>query len=553
MIAYDNTGKLYEVLVQKDEIYISKDSISSSIDYIEISDDSFNASVGDDGYYLVADVDRKGSHLCKFTVKSDSECITKQDLMPVFGIKKEDKCIFGIVTGLRHNFYVVLGVKDNKYYFKLRFEITAMGAYEDIRIKIINLEADADYNTMAAVYRNYKLEKGDCQTIKERVKTNEYLKYAVNAPEIRIRLVWKPAPPTVLEQTVENEPKMHVACTFERVIDIIDELKRQGVDKAQLCLVGWNKSGHDGRYPQLFPVEEKLGGEEKLKELIKHAQDNGYQIVCHTNSTDCYSIADSFSEDIVIKDKDGNLQTNNIPWSGGKMYHLCPKKALRFAYEDLPKIKELGFKGLHYIDVMTIESLRECYDKNHNLNKEQTLDCFKDIMKLSHNTLGGFASEGAADYASKYLDYALYVSWSGLENELFDCEVPFYQLVYHGIILTNPSTVTVNSSVKRTNSKLKQKEYGGRPSFYYYSKFMQGSELDDWLGSDDLICDTDEQLKYSVAKIKEVYDEYKTEAFLQEEFMISHKEIQPGVFVVEYANGSKITVDWNKEEYHVQL
>lgn len=553
MIAYDNNGKTYEVLTKNDEIYIPKNSIPDTVDYIEISDDSFNASAGDDGYYVVADVDRKGSHLCKFTVKSDNECITKQDLMPVFGIKKANKCIFGIATGLRHNFYVVLGVKDNKYYFKLRFEITAMGAYEDIRIKLINLESDADYNTMAAVYRNYKLEKGDCQTIKERVKTNEYLDYAVKAPEIRIRLGWKPAPPTVLEQTVENEPEMHVACTFERVIDIIDELKRQGVDKAQLCLVGWNKSGHDGRYPQLFPVEEKLGGEEKLKELIKHAQDNGYQIVCHTNSTDCYSIADSFGEDIVIKDKDGNLQVNNIPWSGGRMYHLCPKKAVEFAYEDLPKIKELGFKGLHYIDVMTIESLRECYDKNHKLNKEQTLDCFKDIMKLSHNTLGGFASEGAADYASKYLDYALYVSWSGLENELFDCEVPLYQLVYHGIVLTNPSTVTVNSSVKSISSKLKQKEYGGRPSFYYYSKFMQGSELDDWLGSDDLICDTDEQLKYSVAKIKEVYDEYKTEAFLQEEFMISHKEIQPGVFVVEYANGSKITVNWNKGEYHVQL
>ena len=131
--------------------------------------------------------------------------------------------------------------------------------------------------------------------------------------------------------------------------------------------------------------------------------------------------------------------------------------------------------------------------------------------------------------------------------------MPLYQLVYHGIVLTNPSTVTVNSSVKDTISKLKQKEYGGRPTFYYYSKFMRGSELDDWLGSDDLICDTDEQLKYSVSKIKEVYDEYKFESFLQEEFMISHKEIQPGVFVVEYANGSKITVDWNKEEYHVQL
>ena len=47
---------------------------------------------------------------------------------------------------------------------------------------------------------------------------------------------------------------------------------------------------------------------------------------------------------------------------------------------------------------------------------------------------------------------------------------------------------------------------------------MTGSHIDNWLGSDDLIIDTDEQLRYTVSKIKEVYDDYKNEFQKQYEF-----------------------------------
>lgn len=517
--ALDNLNREYKIHWAENDYVLKKEDILPDTEYIEFSDDSFSASVGDDGYYAVSDCDGKGSYLCRFNKHKNYEIVLKQNLMPIFGIKNSHICVLGIAKGLKQNFYVVTGIKDGMYYFKLRFEITKLGAYEDIRFSLIQLALNAGYAEMASVYRDYQLKRGACVPLKERVKDNPYLKYAVESPEIRIRMGWKPVPPTVLEQTEENEPKMHVACTFDRVKDLIDELKRQGVDKAQLCLVGWNKSGHDGRYPQIFPVEEALGSEAKLKELIAYAQKNGYQIVCHTNSTDCYSIADTFSNDIVCRKSDGSMSINASPWSGGTMYHLCPVKALEYAKRDLPKVAELGFKGIHYIDVMSVVPLRECYDKNHLSDKRKTLECYNEIMELCHKQFGGFASEGAFDFAAKYLDYALYVSWSDFDNDFFDEEIPLYELVYHGIILYNPSTTTVNANIKGKEAVKKLKTYGGRPSFYLYSKFMQGSEIDDWLGSDDLIIDTDEQLRYTVSKIKEMYEEYKTECNKQYEFM----------------------------------
>ena len=547
----DNLGREYSATEENNIFTVIKEKFSTGVEYVDFIAEDFSTKSGDSGYYVIADFNKKGSRLCYFNDKPDSERIFKQDLMPIFGVKKADKTTLVIVEGLKYEFSIVVGVKNGAYYIYPRFYLNGKIPYEDIRINVLTLDKDATYSDMAVAYRNYQLENGNCRPLSEKIRERKELAYAVKAPEIRIRMGWKPAPPKVLEQTIKNEPEMKVACTFDRVCDLIDELKAQGVDKAQICLVGWNKSGHDGRWPQIFPVEEKLGGEERLRHLISYAQKNGYQIVCHTNSTDCYSIADTFSDDIVTKNEDGSLSVNNLAWSGGRMYNLCPVKSLEYAKEYLPKVKELGFLGLHYIDVMTVVPTRWCYDKNHPVNPKETSEIYSDIMDICHDLFGGFASEGCFDFASRYLDYGLYVSWPAVEDVMADKVIPFWQIVYHGIILYNSTTDTVNYPIKNNKNHLMIVEDGTRPSFYIYSKFIGDSDLSDWLGKEDLICDTDEQLKYSVSKIKDAYEEYKTLMHLQTEFIENHKEISENVFEVTYSNKTTIKVDYNSNTYNV--
>lgn len=204
----------------------------------------------------------------------------------------------------------------------------------------------------------------------------------------------------------------------------------------------------------MFSVEEKLGGKERLKHLISYAQKNGYQIVCHTNSTDCYSIADTFLKDIVLKKKDGSLSVNNVAWSRGRMYHLCPVKALEYAEACLPRVKALGFAGLHYIDVLSVVRLRWCYDKTHPVNSDETLKIYKRIMNLCHKLFGGFASEGCFDFAAGYLDYGLYVSRPPIADDMADKSIPLWQIVYHGIMLYNSTTDTINYPIKNEKNRL---------------------------------------------------------------------------------------------------
>ena len=141
---------------------------------------------------------------------------------------------------------------------------------------------------------------------------------------MRIRLAWQPVPSPGEEQTDENEPPLHVAMTFDQVSDFIDRMKASGVEKAEICLVGWNISGHDGRWPQIFPVEPKLGGEERLRALISHAKEIGYNICCHTNTTDSYSIADNYSPEITRKNRDGTIACHSWCWGGGRPRWVSP-------------------------------------------------------------------------------------------------------------------------------------------------------------------------------------------------------------------------------------
>ena len=193
---------------------------------------------------------------------------------------------------------------------------------------------------------------------------------------------------------------------------------------------------------------------------------------------------------------------------------------------------------IHYIDVMSIVPLRKCYDPNHPVTEADTERIYEKIGLQCRKLFGGYSSEGSFDFAASYLDYAFYVSFPCEQEVFFDREIPLWQMVYHGIILSNPSTETVNYPLKSKDRRLKVLEYGGRPTFYFYSKFMTNSSNADWLGKEDMECNTDEQLRNSVAAIRSAYEEYKTKRHLQYEFITKHEKKAEGVYEVTYSDGT---------------
>lgn len=522
---------------------LSRDEISSrNALSLALTPDFARARKGDDGFWAFSNGEC-GTFRCD---DGKAECRHWQ-LMSVYGMKTPGRTFAAIVKKLKYYFTTRVTVRNGEYRMScvLNGEL-CRAPYEDFEIEFRRLDGkDATMGGIARAYRNYQFARGAAKPLKERVAANRVLKDAVEGPEIRIRQAWKPVPPTVLEQTPETEPPVTPYVTFDRVVDIARALKAAGVAKAELCLVGWNIGGHDGRWPQSFPAEPVLGGDAKLVECVKAVRDLGYLIVPHGNFLDAYRIAESWDEEWLAKTASGGVLTSGN-WGGGRSSRICAQRAYeRFASRDMWRMGSYGFRGLGYFDVVGVMPADECHDPRHPLSRAETAAWWGRSAALSKKVFGGFASEGAFDHFVGELDSALYVSFSDPRKEkvgLVDRIAPFSQMVYNGVFVMNPFTRTVNFTAQERYWQLKLIEFGGRPTFYFYSKFMGNGK--NWMGDGDLRCATDGELAQSVRYIREGYNAYSRLSHLQYEFIEEHDDLGGGVWRTAYSNGECVYVNY---------
>ncbi len=554
-IYYDGSERTADVRCKTEngitKAFLPKEAADAGVQYIDFLYDYFTANANDEGYFVTNQA-ADGTFITKFTEREDCAFSKDHSFIACYGINRGKGGTLAIVTGMRYDFGMEITLKNGIYSLYPRFYIDGDEMYEDICVEFYELE-DGSYSAMARKYREFQLTRGGCVPLKERAEKDARLMKATKGIEVRIRQGWKPAPSPVENQTPETEPPMHVACTFERIGDIADEFKKQGIENAEFCLVGWNSGGHDGRFPQLLPVEPKLGGEKKMTELVKKLKSMGFGAVCHDDATAAYTIADCFDEEYLLKNKDLSLHKRPYCWSGGRPHKICPKRQYeRFEISNQELIKSFGFEGVHYIDVITILPLLKCYDGNHPLNRRDSAEWYRKTMRLARKNFGGFASESGYDFGAADTDYVMYPVYKtepDEKNPLCDKYVPFWHIVYHGILMYNPCTFTLNYTAKGIKNRLKFFEWGGRPLVCYYANFAVGNN---WMGLEDFLADTDELLKDSVRKIKQMaedYEEMKPERF---EFIESHEEVSGGVFKTVYSNGTEVTVDYNKETYKIK-
>jgi hypothetical protein len=129
-----------------------------------------------------------------------------------------------------------------------------------------------------------------------------------------------------------------------------------------------------------------------------------------------------------------------------------------------------------------------------------------------------------------------------MASKAVDRLVPLWQLVYHGIILSNPFYATIDAYYERSGKNysdsmqrftyldnaatriLKLHEFGGRPIFYY-------TRYED------------------IAPVKQAYEDYKKLAHLQYFYMDDHRKLAPGVFLTRYSNGEEFVTNYSSEPY----
>ena len=526
----------------------------------------FGAAREDEEGYLV--IAQQSGALCHFRDKTPAEHWVKvyQSIcscpMPLFGLVRGKSAMAGIVTSGQFDARLCISTNwgPQRQYaigpgFTLRSFQKEPRLPEDLTVEYHFLpSAEATWLGVGKRYRQYNFVRRGIRPLRERAAASPALAYSARALEVRIRLGVKPVPYKIEEQTPETEPPIRVFCDFARVREILDEFRRQGIQRAEFCLVGWNRGGHDGRYPQIFPVEPVLGGEKELRTTIQHGQSLGYQMVAHDCYYGAYRISEDWNEEYIRKKADGKMEKGGA-WGGGRSYNICLKRAYDlFARRDMPKIHSLGFRGLHYSDVLSMVGPRPCYDPLHPQTRREDAEAATRILALARRQFGGVQSEGSLDFAAGELDRLLYIDcdkWSPLLKKPYvDTQVPLYQSVYHGVLIYNLSTEMVNSQ-RGEPGYLRNIEYGGMPLAYFYGHFLL-DESKNWLGQRDYRYDDKESLKGIVAELRQVYDDVERLQHLQMEFIEGHRQVAEGVFETVYGNGQRVVVNHGDQPYPLE-
>lgn len=417
---------------------------------------------------------------------------------------------------------------------------------------------------LAETYRNLRIAKEEIVPLSERVKQSPELANAVKSPEVRIRLAVKwPFPCKMAEQTPENEPGVHVFCSFDDVKHFIDKFKAAGIGHLNICLVGWAAKGHDGRYPQILPVEETLGGETKLRELIRYAQEAGYFISAHDNHYDAYHISEDPIEGILIRNQEDACLMDGV-WGGGQAYLSCPEAMYKtYSKRNLETIRDLGFRGTHFTDCLSTTGLKVCWSKEHPQTKSGMAHWRREILRLAKQTMGSIECEGPFDFATGVLDRVLYINTdSGRPDEelrtrdYVDEIVPLYEMVHHGIILYNTTKEAINS-LPDSRAYLRNLAFGGMPSFYFYRHFATknydpktGLPVEGRFETSDFI---KENIDREAVAIRKAEKDYIGMAGMEQFCFIQDFKVYSETLTrTDFSNGRKLYVNWSDTEAKVE-
>ncbi|MCF7853291.1 MAG: hypothetical protein K9N51_00725 [Candidatus Pacebacteria bacterium] len=518
-------------------------SINRRLMALDVLPDCLMTQVGAEGFYLLPDFsgtivrfNNQAPGVVRDRIYMHQSQWEKFNVMNCFGLKQDGAGTLVIVHEGDFFCHAVTEVNQegrNRLYasFGLRHGPSEPIKQEDKEIIVRFTRGRADgFWDLARAYRDYLVNDRGVSPLKQRIADNPVLAYSVAAMRTKIFHGLKP-------RSLDGNVPMKTYATFAQTEDILDCMQAAGLTKAVITLVGWNLGGHDGAYPQRFPVEGALGGEKGLRRLIAKAKSMGYQIVPHDNLTDMYMAGQTYDQEVLLRHDDHTPVLGGI-WGGGQSAKSCPLAYFDRYGPDVMRIRDLGFAGHYYCDAQS-NPLFRCHDPQHPADEEQFAISQCKLLQAYRVLYGAVSQEVGPAYSLPFIDEIAHIHMpTGREslkavNEDFerivDRVVPFYQLAIHGLVTYQDKWVHVYGKEVCRKELLRALAYGARPSMEVsYIAGANGGHYEE-----------------SIQAVGEAYKTAFNElAGTHVEMVEDYEELGPETSRVEYGDGTRLTVNW---------
>ena len=367
--------------------------------------------------------------------------------LPIFGAVHERSGYLAIVTSGEFDTEIMVRVnqgerKQASVHPVLHFRHHEQDGIDPVDrcIRYCFLSNDsANYASTAGIYRRYLLDEKGCTPVRERVKENELLEYFRQCYHLKLYFGRK-------DSTPDGTGELRQYLSYGEAKELLGELQEAGVDRANLILTGWNREGHDGLYPTVFPIETAFGSEQELDDLIAEAKRLGYRITVHINYREAYRRSPDWRPEYILRDRFGRLVKQGV-YGGGQAWQMCPATVLDpLMKRDLPKLKAMGLNGPLYFDGI-LATMQSCHDENHPLSRRQFCQAAKDYLRYARELFQGVHTEVATADMIGATDHVMHLPAYKWAKAKWISDAPFYQkeiahegiplqaMVYHGLTL----------------------------------------------------------------------------------------------------------------------
>jgi len=190
----------------------------------------------------------------------------------------------------------------------------------------------------------------------------------------------------------EGRGEYHVSCRFDEAREIIAQCLADGLRHLVVILVGWGRDGHDGMPPTRFPVDERLGGENGLRQLNQWCRENDVMLGVHDSYGAMYTCSPEFDTGDLVRHRSGEYWESVI-WSGGQAHIICPSVFVeKHVKRDIPAVHALGLYGHHHIDA--VGSFMTCFSPDHPLEKRKDyMNEVRKMFRIASDTIGSVSTE----------------------------------------------------------------------------------------------------------------------------------------------------------------
>ncbi len=334
--------------------------------------------------------------------------------------------------------------------------------------------------------------------------------------------------------------------TYDDVKKILEQLKSAGVNDVTAELIGWGNTGvTNDELPSGVDHLSNVGGGKGFSGLKTYAAESGATLIANSDFVYAREISNSNSirthfNKVMYK----YLYRNSV-------YTERRDTARRIATADRFQSSALAFLDSYAsmeLDAISMDTLGEYFYTNFTKkglqNKQYLVGKVKETLAAYKEAGYKISIAGANAYTFAYVDIVTAAPIGSSCYEMFDYDIPLYQLVLHGYV-----TVTTESLPQTIDEELTYLWAVSTGTEPMYNTIAQEASILQETTYDYLYSSTFNWWKDEAV---EKYTEYsKLLNLIYDKKIVGYTEVLPNVVKTEYENGPTVFVNYTDTEVTV--